>query len=53
MGTDVSIKLMNTVEDFYDLEETYEDDIQDDDYHGDHPEIGLSAKTAAALAETL
>ena len=26
MGTNISVKLMNTVEDFYDLEETCEDD---------------------------
>ena len=53
MGTNVSVKLMNTVEDFYDLEETCEDDNQDDDYYGDHTEMGLSAETAAAFAESM
>ena len=53
MGTNVSVKLMNTVEDFYDLEETCEGDIQDDGYYGDHLEIGLSAETAEALAESM
>ena len=51
--TDVNIKLINTAEDFYNLDTTYENDIQDNNYHGDQPEFGLSAATAAALAESL
>ena len=30
---------ISVVEDFYDLEETYDDDEQDDDYYGDHTEM--------------
>ena len=53
MGANVTVKLMNTVEDFYDLAETYEAEYQDDDYYNDHTEMGLSEDTAAALAESM
>ena len=53
MGTNVSVKLMNTVEDFYDLAETYEANNQDNDYYNDHTEMGLSEETAAAFAESM
>ena len=53
MGTNVSVKLMNTVEDFYDLAEPYEANDQDDDYDDDYTEMGLSEETAAAFAKSM
>ena len=53
MGQSVNIRLMNTVEDFYGLEESQEHEDQYEDYFEDQSEPGLSAETAALLAESL
>ena len=44
---------MNTIEDFYNIEESLEHEDQYEDYFEDQSETGLSAETAAVLAESL
>ena len=52
MGQNVNVKMMNLVEDFYNLEETNDHIDQNDDYNN-NTEPEPSAETAAAFAESL
>ena len=53
MGQSVNLRLMNTVEDFYDLDQTLDVEDQHEDYFEDYSESGLSAETAALFEESL